>query len=444
LDKKVVVIGAGSAGASACFAARKHTRDVKITCINDEEFPTYSRCALPFVVGGEIENFDIPTVFSFEFYEKQKVDLKTSTIVRSVDTDNKVVKTDKGDFPYDALVITTGGKTKIPGIPGTDLPGVKVLRTRLDGEDLFKEGRKGRTAVVNGASFIALEVAEALKLRGMDVKIVIRSRALRSMIDTPLSQVVEDKLVEKGIDILKGEAVSAVLGDDKVNGVKVGDAEIPADIVVMCTGTAPEVELARSMGIEIGELGGIKVDDRLETNIKDVYAAGDCVESECFIRKTPVLNGLGTIATRQGMVAGINAAGGDLKAPPVLSASVMRLFDVDIGAVGPTEDFAKEAGIDVAISTVKYPSLPHYYPGGKDVQVRLLADKTTGKIIGGQIIVHKGAAERINMLSMAILKGTTAQELNMADFCYSPPCSDTWAAEAIAAQGLVRRLERKK
>ena len=442
MTRRIVVIGAGSAGASACFAARKKDRKVEITCINAEPHPTYSRCALPFVIGGQIDSFDTPTVFGFDFYNSQKIIMMPGVKVETVQTETRNLKTSEGDVGYDSLVLATGGKAKIPTIPGADLDGVFVLRTRDDGTEILKRATPGRKAIINGASFIALEAAEALKHRGLEVTCIIRSRALRSMVDQQFSKIVEQKLLEKGIAVLKGSPLAAVLGDNAVSGVVVNEQEIPADIVIMCTGTAPETGLAESMGIEIGSTGGIKVNSRMKTNLQDIYAIGDCVESECFIRKIPVLSGLGTVATRQGMVAGANAAGADLQAPPVLGASVMKLFDIEIGAVGITEDFARDAGMEVVNSTLKYPTLPHYYPGGSDAHVRLLADKNTGRLIGAQVIVDKEAALRTNMLSLAILKGMTPNELQMADFCYSPPCSDIWAAEAVTAGGLIRKLER--
>ena len=442
MERKIVVIGAGSAGASACFSARKQDRKAEIICINREPYPTYSRCALPFVIGGEIDSFDTIMVFRPDFYKSQNIEIMLGTHVESADVAGKRLKTSAGEIDYTALVLATGGKASVPNVPGARLNGVFVLRTRDDGRSILDLAQAGKNAVINGASFIALEVAEALRRRGMNVTCAIRSRALRSMIDEPFSQLVEEKLIENGIAVMKGSPLTKVLGDKKVTGVLVGEKDVRADMVVMCTGTVPETELARSMGIDIGQTDGIKVNVRMETSAKDIFAAGDCVESQCFIRKVPMLSGLGTVATRQGMVAGANAAGGDAQAPPVLGAAVMKLFDMEIGAIGLTEDFAREAGFEVAASTIKYPSLPHYYPGGTDVHVRLLADKKSCKIIGGQILVKKGAAERVNMLSAAILKGMTASELHMADFCYSPPCADIWAAEAVAAGGLVKRLEK--
>lgn len=444
MECRIVVVGAGSAGASAAFAARKQDRKAEITCINAEPHPTYSRCALPFVIGGQIDTFDTPTVFNFNFYKSQKIEILPGTRVESVDTQGRCVRTSGGEFEYASLVLATGGRAKVPDMPGSGLDGVFVLRSRDDGASILECAQAGGNAVINGASFIALEAAEALKHRGMNVTCVIRSRALRSMVDQQFSKIVEEKLVHGGIQVLKGSAMSALIGEEKVTGAVVAENEIPADMVIMCTGTAPDVELAKSMGLEIGSTGGVRVNEHMETSAAGIYAAGDCVESECFVRKAPVLSGLGTIATRQGMVAGANAAGARLKAPPVLGASVMKLFDIEIGAVGLTEDFSKGAGFDVAVVAVKYPTHPHYYPGGSEAHVRLLADKKTERIIGAQVIAQSGAAQRVDTLSLAILKGMTAGELHMADFCYSPPCQDIWAAQAAAAGGLARRFERAK
>jgi len=440
MEKGIVVIGAGSAGASACFSARKRDRKIPITCINAEPYPTYSRCALPFVIGGEIDSFDTPTVFNADFYKSQKIEFMPGTVVASIDAKNSTLTTDKGLVEYKSLILATGGTARMPDIPGKELKGIFVLRARDDGATILENARPGKTAVINGASFIALEAAEALKRRGMNVICVIRSRALRAMIDKQFSKIVEDKLVENGIEVMRGASVSSITGEGKVEAVKVGDNEIQADMVIMCTGTAPEVSLAKSIGVEIGTTGGIKVNEFMETNIPGIYAIGDCVESTCFFRNAPLLSGLGTIATRQGMVAGANATGAREKAPPVLGASIMKLFDTEIGAVGLTEDAAKEAGFNLAAGSVKYPTLPHYFPGGTEAQVRLLAEKPSGRLIGGQVIVKQSAAYMVNMMSIAIFKGVTAAELQMADFCYSPPCSDIWAAEAIAAGGLLRRL----
>lgn len=438
-----MVIGAGSAGASACFSARKQDRKAEIVCINKERYPTYSRCALPFVIGGEIDSFDTTTVFGPGFFEKQNIELLLGAEVESVNIKERVVRISDRKIEFTSLVLATGGKGRMPDIPGIKLDGIFVLRTRDDGDDILKSSTKGKKAIINGASFIALEVAEALKHRGMDVSCVIRSRALRSMVDKQFSVMIEEKLEENGIKVLRGAPVTEITGDGTVTGAIVDGDTIPADMVVMCTGTEPDVDLARTMGLDIGRTGGIRVNEQLETSASNIFAAGDCAEGQCLIRKQPFISGLGTIATRQGMVAGANAAGASLGSPPVLGASIMRLFDIEIGAVGPTEDFARDAGFDIAVGGVKYPDRPHYYPGGKDVHVRLLADKKDGRIIGGQVIAKEGVAARINMLSLAIQNGMTARELQMADFCYSPPCSDTWAPEAIAATGLARRLQRK-
>ncbi|MFH1421810.1 MAG: FAD-dependent oxidoreductase, partial [Planctomycetota bacterium] len=238
--------------------------------------------------------------------------------------------------------------------------------------------------------------------------------------------------------------VAEITGNSQVAGVKVGDEVIKADIVVMGAGVRADTELAGKSGLIIGEAGGIRVDEKLMTSEKDIFAAGDCVEYPHIVSGKPQVCGLGTIAMRQGLVAGTNAAGGNTAAPPVLGATILKLFDVQIGSVGLTEAAAKEANFTPVSITSKHSSLPHYYPGGVPVTVRLIADKNTQRILGAQFLApgETGVAQRVNAMSLAIMKQMTLNEIINADFCYSPPCTDIWSAEAVAAQTLLRRLQR--
>ena len=447
MAKKIVVIGAGTAGASAAFAARKQDRNCEITVLSAENLPTYSRCGIPFVIGGEIESFNKIVVFPQESFKSQKINLRLGTTGRALDIRDKTVHLTNGEkISFDSLVIATGAIASVPQITGANTPGVFVLRTIEDGKKILTSASPGTKTVINGASFIAIEAAEALERKGVEVTLVIRSRPLRSMLDEPVSKIVEQTLIKNGITIITGNEISAVLGDSRVQGVKVGGETVAADMVIMCTGVEPDVRLAKEAGLAIGEAGGIRVDARLMTSAPEIFAAGDCVEYPHAVSGRPFVSGLGTVATRQGMVAGTNAAGGDLPAPPVLGATVLELFDAHIGSVGLTEASAKEAQFLALSAMTKHSSLPHYYPGGVPVTVRLIADSASCRILGAQIVAPSGAgvAQRINGLSIAILKGATAQELANADFCYSPPVSDIWAAEAVAAQALLRRIETER
>jgi NADH oxidase (H2O2-forming) len=447
MAKKIVIIGAGTAGASAAFAARKQDRNCEIAVLSAENLPTYSRCGLPFVIGGEIKSFDEITVFSEKSFQSQNTNLRLGTTVEALDVGSRTVRIASAEkISFDSLVITTGATASLPQIPGTNNPGVSVLRTVEDGKKILAAAKPGTRAVINGASFIAIEAAEALERKGAEVMLIIRSRALRSMLDEPVSKIVEQILTSNGIAIMAGNEISAVLGDSRVTGVKVGSETVPADMVIMCTGVTPDVRLAKEAGLAIGDAGGIRVDKRMMTSAPDIFAAGDCVEYPHAVSGIPFVSGLGTVATKQGLVAGTNAAGGDSPAPPVFGATVLKLFDTHIGSVGLTEVAAKEAQFLTLSAMTKHSSLPHYYPGGVPVTVRLIADSASCRILGGQIIAppQAGVAQRINQLSIAILKSVTVWELASADFCYSPPVSDIWAAEAVAAQALMRRIESER
>lgn len=447
MAKKIVVIGAGTAGASAAFAARKQDRDCEITVLSSEEVATYSRCGLPFVIGGEIESFDKIIVFPEKSFKSQNINLRLGTTVRTLDIRNKTVHlTSAEEISFDSLIIATGAIASLPQIPGANTPGVFVLRTVEDGKKIIALPAPGTKVVINGASYIAVELAEALERKGAEVTLIIRSRPLRGMLDEPVSKIVEQVLLENGIAVIRGKEISAVLGNSRVNAVKLGSETVPADMVIMCTGVESDARLAKEAGLAIGEAGGIRVDERLMTSAQDIFAAGDCVEYPHAVSGKPVVSGLGTIATKQGMAAGANAAGGNCSAPPVLGAAVLKLFGVQVGSVGLTEVAAKEAGFLPISAMISHLSLPHYYPGAVPITVRLIADSASGRILGGQIVApcQAGVAQRINALSVAILKSVTMQELADADFCYSPPVSDIWAPEAVAAQALIRRIESQR
>lgn len=444
MSGRIVIIGMGAAGGSAALTARRLDRNVEIIVMDRISRSTYSKCGLPFVIGGVIPSFDTLSVISRETYRKQNVTVMNNTDILGIDTAAKIVEVSTNEridrIDYDRLVLATGGVSSVLPIPGADLDGVFALRTAEDGEKIIEAVENARTAVINGASFIALEVAEAFLERGLDVSIVIRSRALRSMVDKSVSNVIHKHLSEIGMNVLSGTPIERINGTGRVVSVSVGNKEIPTDLVVMATGTKPAVSIAERAGLEIGETGGIKVDEYLKTSAEDVYAAGDCVESRDGITGKPILSGLGTIAARQGIVSATNALGGSEKAPLVLNAAVMKLKGLEIGSVGITEDRAAENGMEIAAQMLTYPHLPHYYPGGKGVRVRLLALMDSGKLVGAQFTSEVPINSRINAMSIAIQKGMTVDELAMADLCYSPPCADTWDPVSVCAQTLQRKL----
>jgi NADH oxidase (H2O2-forming) len=328
---------------------------------------------------------------------------------------------------------------------GTELGNVFSLRTIADGEKIIESVKRSRSAFVNGASFIGLEVAEALVARGLDTTCVVRSRMLRTMIDADLSSELQKHMIERGCRVIQGKTIEALVGgpDGNVRAVVVDGEEIPTDMVVMATGVKPLVDIGKEAGVEIGEVGGMVVNKRMRTRIPDIYGAGDCAEDHFGLLGFPFISMLGTVATRQGVVAGMNMVGAEAEVPKFYNAAVMKLFGMQIGSVGLTSDLAQKNGLKPETVKVTHATLPHYYPGGRPVRIKLLAHPETQQLIGAQIMGEETVPETVNTMSLAIQHGMTVSDVAMADFCYAPPCADIWAPAAAAAQGLERKLAAK-
>jgi NADH oxidase (H2O2-forming) len=473
MSKRIVIIGGGTAGASAAFSARKTDRTAEITVLNKESYPTYSRCGLPFAIQGIIQPIEKLVVFPQKFFQSQKVNYLGNVLIRSIQTDNKTVVTESGDkYDYDTLVIATGATPLKPPIEGINLPHIFTIRTIDDAQKIIStKTRTGETAVIIGASFIGLEMAEALKIKGYKVTIVEAIKTMWRIVDADVSQIINQHLTDNGIKILEESMVEKITPDSvtvrhTIPTQSVGTT-IPATIVIISAGVKPDIELARAAGLDIGPSNGIKTNPMLETSKTGIYTAGDCAESYSAITGEPIVSGLGTIAARQGVVAGANAAGAQLKSPPLINASILKIFHMEIGSAGFTETHLTKnippkparpkgrsggrdpdrsvgtSGFTPVSILIKYPSLPHYYPGGEDIHTKLIADKESGRILGGQVLGKSRLSGRVDMLSLAIEQKMTIKKLAQADFCYSPPCSDIWNPLAVAAQGLMRKISHR-
>ena len=447
MSRKIIIVGAHAAGLDAASAARKTDRTAEITLITKEEKTAYSRCGLPFVLGGHIENFDDLIVFPERFYKMMKLNLLTETTVTNVDAKAKTVdivdkKGTKETLQYDSLVLTTGANPFMPPIKGHEKKGIFVVRTIEDGEEINKAIEKAKSAVIIGAGLIGLEVAVACLERGLKTTVVeFLPYVLPVLLDKAMADHVQKALEEKGINIIVGKGAEEFVGDDKVIGVRVAGEIIPADLVVVATGVRTNVELAKNAGVELGEKHGIKTNLRMETNIKDIYAAGDCAESIHLITRRPTISQLGTTAVKQAKVAGTNAAGGYATFVGAMGSWITRLFDTEIGGTGLTEFMAGRSGIDTVSGTIVSKTRADYFPGALPIRIKLVAEKDTGKLVGAQIIGGEEVTQRINALSFAIQNEMTVQELAKAETCYAPPVNETWEPMVLAAEMVIRKLQ---
>jgi NADH oxidase (H2O2-forming) len=447
MARRIIIVGAHAAGCDAAAAARLTDREAEIIMFTNERYAGYSRCGLPFVLGGHIKSFQDLIVFPSSYFKMNKIDLRLEANVTNVDVKSKTVEVQYKDgrvenLQYDSLIIATGARPAVPPIKGREKQGVYVLRTIDDGERIEQAIKESRSAVVIGAGLIGLELGVAFVERGLKTTIVeLLPQILPSMLDKDVADFVQRELEKRGLRIITGRSVEEILGDDKVTGAAVSGEQIQADIVVIATGVKGNVELAQKAGLELGETKLIKVNMRMETSVKDVYACGDCVESIHIITKRPVVCQLGTTAVRQARVAGTNAAGGYAIFSGVLGAAVTRLFDLEIGAVGLIEASAQRVGIETVSMTLSGKTRAGYYPGALPIRIKLVVERETEKIIGAQIVGGEGVAQRINALSFAILKEMTVRELARAETCYAPPVSETWDPTILTAQALLKKLK---
>jgi NADH oxidase (H2O2-forming) len=450
---QIVVVGCGAAGATAAFQARKLNRKVAITIFNTEPYSQYSRCGLPYTISGKVENFEDLVLTPPENWRGLNIEAKLSTTVTDVDASSRSIafsdSEESGTMEYDAMVIATGARNADPPIKDLDKERVYRLRTLDDAKVLAEEVGKSKKAVVVGGGLIGMETAEAFHEKGIDVTVVeFLPNILLAMIDPDIAKLVEEHCEDHGLKVVTNTAAQEVLGDSTPKAVRVQNREnneitdIPADFVVVATGVKPEVNLAEKVGAEIGEFGGIMTDSRMMTNVSDVYACGDCAENPEFITRKPFVSGLGTIAVRQGRVAGMNAAGGDVAFPGIVGAKVTKLFGLEIASTGFTGSMAEIYGIEVAKGSIKGSSKPPYYVGGKDLKVKTYYDKATGKLVGGQIIGLEDAAMRINVITLGIQHDIDVVDLFDFENCYAPAICDTWDPIVTSADAARRRLKR--
>ena len=447
MARRILVIGANAAGVESASAARKKDRTAEITLVTQEKTPGYSRCGLPFVIGGQIPSFKDLIVYPPAYFQMLKLNVKTETKATAINTKEKVVTVvDKSgateSLPYDSLVIATGADAFMPPIKGREKQGILSLRNLEDGEKILEELQNGvKSAIIMGAGLIGLETGVAFIERGLKVTLVeMLPQILPAMLDADMAKMVQGHLEEKGMCILTEKRVEEFLGDDKVTAVIAGGEKIEADLFLSAFGVRANTKLAVEAGIPLGESRAIKTNSKMETDVKDVYAVGDCAEAPNLITHKAVCAQLGTIAVRHGKVAGANAAGAYSQFPGVLASAVTRLFDTEAGVTGLTAAAATRAGIEVVTGAISSKTKADYYPGALPIKVKLVVEKESQRLIGAQIVGGEEVTQRINALSFAIQKGMTVRELAKADTAYAPPLNETWDPMVLAAEMILMKL----
>lgn len=431
---RILIIGAVAGGTSAAAKARRNSEDAEIIIFEKDSDISYSGCGLPYYIGGEVEKRSelVPRDAAF-FRDKYNVDVRTSHEVLEIDPTRKSLKVrdlnDGREYEeaYDKLVIATGARPFVPQMEGISLNGVFTLRNVKSADRIreFVRSRSPKRAVIVGTGFIGLELCEVLVRNGLEVHMVEKLPQVTPGLDSDMSNYLRDYLEKKGVSLHLGTSAAAMQGDGTVSGVTLETGEtIPSDLVILAIGVRPETTLARNCGIETGQFGAIRTDRSMRTSIKDIFACGDCAESFSVITGKPVYRPLGSTANKTGRIAGNAIFNDSLEFRGVLGTGIFRVFDMTVGQTGLTEREALQEGYDIQVSHNIKPDRPTYY-GGKEMVIKSIADRKTGKLLGVQIVGYGGVDKRIDVFVTAISFGARAEDLFHLDLAYAPPFSTT-------------------
>ncbi|MGC9186562.1 MAG: FAD-dependent oxidoreductase [Fervidicoccaceae archaeon] len=443
---RIVVIGGGAAGASAASRAKKLNPEAEVILVERTDMITHGPCGIPFYIEGLVKTKDDLITYSPEEFEKERgIRVLINTEATEVNPNEKTITLKKINdgkeekISWDKLVIATGALPSIPKIPGTDLEGVITIRHPADADRIKERIQKAEKVVIIGGGYIGIELSEAISFLGKSVTLIeMTEQLLPGSIDPDISKVIEEEIIKKGIILKKKTNTIAIEGKGKVERVVTDMEEIKAEVVIMATGVRPDTTLAKLAGVKIGNTGAIETNEYMETNVDGIYAAGDVVEKYHKIKREKVWISLAPSANKEGQVAGANASlGRVIKFPGIVGTSITRFFEMYIGRTGVTESEAKKYGFSPMSKIVKVRTSAHYYPKGGLVYVKIIADESTKKIIGAQIVGYDDSvAGYTDIASLAIEKGMSIEELYFSDLGYMPAVSPVWHPLIVAARVL--------
>lgn len=454
------MIGGDAAGMSAASQARRMRGpdELEIVAFERGHYTSYSACGIPYWVSGDVDERDQLIARTPEEHRARDIDLRLRTEVTEIDVAAGRVRARDVDSgaeswtSYDKLVIATGARPARPDLPGFDAPGVHGVQTLDDGEALLDSLTRvrGRRAVVVGAGYIGVEMAEALLKHGYEVTVVDRGKEPMSTLDPDMGRLVHRAMEELGITMVGDAEVTKVLtgegdvsppGGDRepgggwVRAVATEDAEYPADVVVLGIGVRPETTLARAAGLPLGAYGGLLTDRAMRVRgHENIWAGGDCVEVLDLVSGQQRHIPLGTHANKHGQIIGTNVGGGYATFPGVVGTAVSKVCDLEIGRTGLREKDARRVGLQFETVTIESTSRAGYYPGASPMTVKMLAERRTGRLLGVQIVGREGAAKRVDIAAVALTAGLTVEQMTALDLGYAPPFSPVWDPVLVAAR----------
>jgi NADPH-dependent 2,4-dienoyl-CoA reductase/sulfur reductase-like enzyme len=454
--RRMVVVGGDAAGMTAASQARRHMGpdELEIIAFERGAFTSYSACGIPYWIGGDVDERDDLIARTPEKHRERGIDLRMHTEVTRVDADRCRVLT--RELPpggghseerwtgFDHLVLATGARPMRPPLPGIDAEGVHGVQSLEDGQALLDaldrtetHGGGPRRAVVVGAGYIGVEMAEALVRRDFEVTVLDQAPQPMTTLDPDMGELVRDAMCDMGMEVVTGTAVTEIgTGEDgRARAVVTEDTTYPADIVVLGLGVTPETSLAREAGLPLGVSGGLLTDLAMRVRGREnIWAGGDCVEVLDLISGRTRHIALGTHANKHGQVIGANIGGGYATFPGVVGTAVSKVCDLEIARTGLLEAQAHEVGLRFVTATAEATSRAGYFPGSRPMRVKMLAELGTGRLLGTQIVGREGAGKRVDIAAVALTAGMTVEQMTYLDLGYAPPFSPVWDPVLVAAR----------
>ena len=430
---KVLIVGGVAGGATAAARIRRLDETAEITVFERSGYISYANCGLPYYIGGVITDPEELTLQTPEsFFSRFRINMKVHHEVTAIHPNQKTISVrnletgEEFEESYDKLLLSPGAKPTQPRLPGVGIKKVFTLRTVEDTFHIKEYINKNqpKSAVLAGGGFIGLELAENLKELGMDVTIVQRPKQLMNPFDADMASFIHSEMRKHGVKLALGHTVEGF--EEKDGGIDIllkDEMPLHADMVVLAIGVTPDTHLAKEAGLELGIKGSIVVNDRMETSVPDIYAAGDAVQVKHYVTGQEALISLAGPANKQGRIIADNICGGDSRYPGSQGSSVIKVFDMTAATTGMNETNARKAGLDVDTVILSPMSHAGYYPGGKVMTMKVVFEKETYRLLGAQIVGYEGVDKRIDVLATAIHAGMKATELKDLDLAYAPPYS---------------------
>lgn len=439
---------------SAASSARNADPEAEIIVFTEDTDVAYSPCMIPWVLEGK-STWDGMIMHTPDWYDKERnIKILTQTKVEhAINDTSKDGKTTRNvvaggkTYEYDSLILATGGKVFVPPIEGTDLPGVFIVRTVNDGKAIEAYLKKSEKVVVAGAGVIGLELALALVSTGKDVTVVeMMDQVIPRIADKDMADSVQAYMESRGVKFVMRAPVQAVKGNGKVESVESLGKSYPCDMVIFATGVRANTDVAKELGLDIGQLGALAVAPTLQCYrrgrlCQDIFACGDVIQCQSAVYSGPTMSQLGSSAVKEGRVAGANAAGSRGQFGPVASPWVSVIGDLEIAGTGMSLGLASWYGVRTVTGKATGLTRARYYPGAKEMTVKVIGDRDTRRIIGAQIVAGEDATGRIDWMTSAIINGATAEQfLVNAENAYCPPTSQVRDVVIAAVEDLAKNL----